>query len=159
MTEDPSPEVHVHAVFALGDIGRADGHGWHLRSAAAIALGRIGADAKLAVPSLTASLDDMDGDVRVCAIEALGRIGPEAQVAAAGLIERLHDKHAAVRSAAARTLGQIGPGAKAALSALDRLAHDPEDYVQRSRCRSHGKNWRRVIGQAVISRSAANCSA
>jgi HEAT repeat protein len=46
-----------------------------VRSAAALALGEIGPEAKDAVPDLRAALKDQDGDVRRAAAEALRKIG------------------------------------------------------------------------------------
>lgn len=53
--------------------------------AAAVALGRIGPEAKPAVPHLIELLNDRDGEVRGAAAEALGRIGPSALPAATKL--------------------------------------------------------------------------
>jgi HEAT repeat protein len=50
----------------------------NVRSNAAFALGRIGAEAKTALPQLVPLLKDSDADVRSNAAEALGRIGAEA---------------------------------------------------------------------------------
>ena len=52
-----------------------------VRLAAAWALGKIGPDAKTAVPALTKLLKDKRSDVRRAAAFSLGEIGPEAKTA------------------------------------------------------------------------------
>jgi len=56
------------------------------------ALGRIGPEAKEAVPALIKTLEDKDWNVRVCTAWALGQIGPEAKAAAPALCKLLEDK-------------------------------------------------------------------
>ena len=64
---------------------------------AARALSSLGAEAKDAVPALTAALSDKDASVRAYAAHALGAIGEGAQSAAASLINLAVDKDVRVR--------------------------------------------------------------
>ena len=54
---------------------------------AALALGKIGPDAKAAVPLLTKLLKDEERQVQVAAIHALGGIGPDSKPAVPALRE------------------------------------------------------------------------
>ena len=60
-----------------------------VRQTAAGALGKIGPEAKAAVPDLSKALKDEDKYVRQTAVRALGDIGPEARDAVPALIEAL----------------------------------------------------------------------
>jgi HEAT repeat protein len=62
-----------------------------VRAAAAMALARIGSQAKAAVPALIKALKDKDPDVRREAARALGQMGPAAQEAVPALLEALRD--------------------------------------------------------------------
>jgi HEAT repeat protein len=84
------------------------------RVLAAMGLAGFGADAKEAVPALTASLrQDKDNRVRYRAAEALGAIGPDAASALPVLKDALHDRAPEVRLAAAAALKKIEPGTSA----------------------------------------------
>lgn len=85
-------------------------------------LGRIGPQARAAVPALIEALQDPDSfTVRGYAAEALRRIGPDAKSAVAALIEALQDKSVHVRSQAAYALAHVGPEASAALPELKKM--------------------------------------
>ncbi|MEZ2236475.1 HEAT repeat domain-containing protein, partial [Microcoleus sp.] len=103
-----------------------------VRKSAASALGRIGAEAKTAVPQLIPLLKDSDADVRSSAADALGRIGAEAKTALPQLILLLKDSDANVRSSAAFVLGSIGAEAKTALPQLILLLKDSDANVRSS---------------------------
>jgi HEAT repeat protein len=89
-----------------------------VRTFAASRLGRLGAEAKAAVPVLAAALRDREAGVREQAALALGKIGHAAWTAAPGLGQALKDRDAGVRRQAARSLGELGPDAHAAVAPL-----------------------------------------
>ena len=79
-----------------------------LRRSIVEALGRIGPEAKEAVPLIVRSLkDDYDPNVRVAAVEALGEIGSEATEAVPALVEALEDYDSEVGQRAAKALKKI----------------------------------------------------
>jgi len=86
---------------------------------AALALARIGAASKTALPQLLelAQHDDNIG-VRVNAIIALGCIGAEPERVVPVLIEKLKDDQGAIQYAAILGLYRMGPAAKDAIPAL-----------------------------------------
>ena len=88
------------------------------RSAAAVALGRLGPDAAGAVSGLAALLWDDEEEVRANAAWALGQVGPAAVEAVGGLVGALFDDSHAVRGRAAVALGALGPSAPLAEEAL-----------------------------------------
>jgi len=77
------------------------------RRAAAYALGKMGPEAKMAIPALTELLRDKDTEVRQAAAYALGAMGPEANTAIPALTELLKDEYEQVRKAAAEALKKI----------------------------------------------------
>lgn len=87
-------------------------------SNAARTLGRIGPEAKAAVPVLTELLTHKEQSTRYNAASALGKIGPEAKAAVPALTDLLKDQSIFNRGAAAEALGKIGPEAKAAKNAM-----------------------------------------
>ncbi len=107
-------------------------------SLAAQALGKIGPNAKAAVPALLEGLYDEDKDpiVGSCAAEALGKIGPHAVPA---LVEALNNEHEDVRSLAAKALGKIGPDAKATVPALLEALNDEDEDVRSLAAEALGK--------------------
>jgi hypothetical protein len=74
---------------------------------AAEAMGKIGPDAKAAIPALIAALKDNDKEVRRAATYALSNIGPEAKAAVPALTKALKDKDGNVRVYAAKALEKI----------------------------------------------------
>jgi vesicle coat complex subunit len=81
-------------------------------------LGKIGPDAKAAVPAIIKALKDDNALVRGGATEALAEIAPYNRDVVLALIEALKDKEPQVRGAAAKALSRIGPPAKDAVPAL-----------------------------------------
>jgi hypothetical protein len=80
------------------------------RAMAALALGRMGPTARMAVPYLIADLRDQDAKVREMAAWALGQIGSEfARPAVPALAPLLRDPDPRVRLAAAQALRKIDP--------------------------------------------------
>lgn len=75
------------------------------RYCAAIALGRIGPEAKASVPALLDLLEkDPDSDVRAWAASALGDIQGEDEKVIAALEKALNDEHKRVRTFAKKGL-------------------------------------------------------
>jgi HEAT repeat protein len=99
-----------------------------IRLAAAQTLWSLGANAKDAVPQLTAALEDTSPEVRANVAMALELVGPEAGPAVTALTSRLRDVDWNVRQHAAKALGAIGPAAKGAIPALVRASND--DYTR-----------------------------
>ena len=95
-----------------------------VRGSAAMAMGRIGADAKDAVPALISALQDEDDEVRSSAAAALGDIGAADRDAVPALINALQDDHFVVRRSAAAALGDIGADARDAVPALIDVLQD-----------------------------------
>jgi HEAT repeat protein len=115
----------------MADVYHLIGHlkSGHTRLAAASALGRMGAEAKAAVPALIELLTDCDPAVRQIAIWALNEIGDQANLVVPALIEmfRGDEWH---KEAAATTLGAIGPEAGAAVPALASALNDNSSRVR-----------------------------
>ena len=130
-----------------------------VRRTAALALGDIGPDAKVAVPVLIELLKDEDEDVWRAATIALGQMGSDAKAsipaladvkrsgkdsscyafdamadigsaAVPTLIDFLKDKDQHVRHDAAFALARTGPEARAAIPTLLELLKDQEHYVR-----------------------------
>lgn len=97
---------------------------------ASIALGKMGPDAKAAVPTLTKALKDTEGRVRAAAARALGRVGAQARSSAASVVELLKDPDPAVRASAAGALHGIETESKDAVPALVSLLNDSDARVR-----------------------------
>ncbi len=95
---------------------------FEVRAGAAEALGRLGPQAKAAVPKLTEALTS--GRSAVAAAEALGKIGAEARGAAPKLLDALRADDETLGRAAAAALAQLMPLAKNDQDALTRLLGD-----------------------------------
>ena len=104
------------------------------RLRAAKALGRLGAEAKSAVPELLISLNDSDADVRRATLKALGLIVGSTRVSDAitVLILDLQDADVGFRFRAAKALATYGKDAAAALPALQSALNDPDKDVRRA---------------------------
>ncbi len=113
------------------------------RAMAAMALGKMGPSAKLAVPVLAEAVVDRDLNVRYYAAEALESVGPGAKAAVPALIKALDTfpggspplegpqrYYADTRSVAAEALGAIGPGARQAVPALRKALKDQDSSVR-----------------------------
>ena len=83
----------------------------NVRKDAAYTLGKLGPDAKIAIPLLIKTLKDEKADVREAAVHALGCIGQEAKTIVPVLIDLLKDENFGVRKTAVSALGNIGVAA------------------------------------------------
>ncbi len=81
-------------------------------------LGKLGADAKSAVPALVKALSNEDNTICWHAARTLGSIGPDAAAAAPALIKGLGNEDPDVRAYAAFTLGRIGSESDDVVDAL-----------------------------------------
>jgi HEAT repeat protein len=110
------------------------------RACVLVALGRIGANAKEAIPALQAVLQDRDEPppYRCLAAEALGKIGPSAKIAVPALMRVLKDDEntALLQSYAAEALGNIGADAKEALPLLKEAVTERRTLVRRAAAKS-----------------------
>ena len=113
---------------------------------AAELLGRIGPEARQAVPALIEAVKAPDPVLCACAVEALGKIGPDAKQAIPAIVERLGDHRRAkallephrwtyagrleVGIRAWTALGKMGPDAAVAL--IPALSHGDKDIRQRA---------------------------
>lgn len=87
---------------------------WQVRWYATVALGRIGPEARAAVPRLIELLDSEDAEMRLATIGALGSIGPDAAAAVPRLLEiRRGNADGQVRS-----VSQVQKAAAAALAKI-----------------------------------------
>jgi CubicO group peptidase (beta-lactamase class C family) len=137
LLSDKDPFVSGKAADALSRIGKGsvphlisaltDGER-NVRWCAAIALGKIGAEAWEAVPMLSTALRDSDDNVRWSAAVALGGMGTRAREAIPALIRCLHDSDEDVRRGADMALDAIDPGRRSrtpdwrgAVAAIDSL--------------------------------------
>ncbi|HVK16173.1 MAG TPA: HEAT repeat domain-containing protein [Fimbriiglobus sp.] len=97
------------------------------RKRAAVALGRMGAAAKPAIPALIRAFSDEQNCA--AAVDALGLIGP---TAIPDLLEEMKKKEKPLRWRAAIALGRIGPAAKDAVPALVAALKEDEESMVRS---------------------------
>jgi HEAT repeat protein len=146
--DDRETAVRKAAARSLWQAGRVAGQGTGIarltaalgdkddfvREYAARTLGRIGPDAKVAVPALLQRLaKDEERDVREHAAKSLGLIGAQAigpllPDTVKALIKGLEDEAADVRENSARSLGQLG--ATEAIPDLHLIAEDPQPRVR-----------------------------
>jgi HEAT repeat protein len=94
-------------------------------------LGRMGSEARAAVPALIEALGRQDEVVRGHAARTLAAIGPEASDAVPALVTTLGDSDPLVKAYAAYALGQIGQRSEAAVEKLLETAFDTDPKVRR----------------------------
>jgi HEAT repeat protein len=99
---------------------------------AALALCRLMASARPAVPDLVRFLEDTDGDKRETAAFALGFLGPNARDAVPALLKKLSDSRPGVRRRAADALGMVGVKNEDVLTRLEALCEDDSGLVRLS---------------------------
>jgi hypothetical protein len=102
----------------------------NLKAAAAVVLGRIGPDARDAVPALIELLGDEDLSVRELATVVLGRIGPDARDAVPALIKLLGDEDGEVRRQTAEALVHIGRGSRDLVAELIQFLRDEDRDIR-----------------------------
>jgi HEAT repeat protein len=125
-------ERHPAAIPALVTVVKEDDFG---RLNAALALGQIGPEAKLAIPALVAALDDEGRLTRVEVACALWRINKH-PAAIPALLKVLKERERGWRRQAAEALGRLGPGAKAAVPALVEALWDDDESVRQRAAQS-----------------------
>src|SRR5262245_51356484 len=86
-----------------------------VRKGAAMALGKLGPEAKAAVPSVIGAMHDPDESVRQMASEAVGQLGYDALMA---LVESLRSADPELRELAANVLVSLGPDATTLVPAM-----------------------------------------
>ncbi len=128
LLNDPSGNVRANTCEALGNLGPASAPAVsklieklkdkNVSNFAIRALGKIGTDAKEAVPALIPFLHNKDVYLRSDAALALNGIGEGAKQAIPDLLKAIHDEDSNVRYGAFNTLREIGPDAKAAIPDL-----------------------------------------
>ena len=108
------------------------------RQSAAMALAKIGTEAKKVVPALIETLVDDDFRIRRSAAGALGKIGPGAAAALPKLIEMLkdQDENSLVRQYAATALARIGPRSKGVEAGLVEALSDENPKVHEAAVRA-----------------------
>jgi HEAT repeat protein len=94
------------------------------------ALGKIGPEARPAVPSLTTLVASKDQYLRAASAEALGQIGPEAKTAVPVLTTALDDAESMVRLQSALALWRIERSEKSVPVLLGLFKDDKSAYVR-----------------------------
>jgi HEAT repeat protein len=109
----------------------SDQDDWEARQKAADNLGKLGPEAKAALPDLRERLAiDEDDDVRSSALRAIANIEQDKSALIPLLQTYLKDIYTQVRAVAAEYLLMLGPAAKNALGALwDRLSQEDDEEV------------------------------
>ena len=100
------------------------------RAKAAEAIGRLGAEGKLALPALLLALRDEGEAVRQNALRAIIAIGPDSR-AVDTLTISLRDSDEVVRALSATALGGLGPLARRSIPALREALQDRDENVQK----------------------------
>lgn len=106
-----------------------------VRSAAAVALGQIGPDAKTAVPNLIWALSDRETEVRMYAALGLRGIGPDAKDAVPELLRALNDDDLSIYIYAGYALGNIGINLQQAMT-ITHVLKDNDPSVRTAAARA-----------------------
>ncbi len=119
--EDASPEALNHVISAFVSLRGAgvpdligvleDEKLSAVRPRVAAILGRMGTEAKSAIPVLTKVVADKNPVARREALFALAQMGPDAKEAVPAAIKALDDENEDIRYAACFVLGRVGPDA------------------------------------------------
>src|SRR5262249_12364066 len=96
-----------------------------------ITLGRIGPNAKSAVPQLLNYLENPDSFIRAATARALGGIGPDAKEAVPALKALLEDEDKSARVWAAFALARISGDTERKIRYLIKLWKDDREYPPR----------------------------
>jgi HEAT repeat protein len=108
------------------------------RQQAALALGEMGGDAKIAIQRLIKALNDSDITTSRAAFDSLIKIGTPSRDDLLALQTALKDAKPEVKRYAAGAIGQIGPDAANAVDDLLQSATDNDDRVREAAIRSIG---------------------
>jgi HEAT repeat protein len=100
-----------------------------VRVQAAKSLGRLGSDARRAVPDLTALVQESDEGLCAAALGALASIGPEAKDAPA-LGKGLQSPSAEIRRLSMEALARLGPKASGAVPSLKAALKDGDKAIK-----------------------------
>jgi len=100
------------------------------RECAVRTLGRMGKDAKAAVPELAAALKDSEPMFRREALFALARIGPQSAIILPQIEAELSDPTPEVEYAAIYALGKIGPASKIAAADLRKNLTSDDEFLK-----------------------------
>lgn len=92
-------------------------------------LGKMGPDAKEALPALLELLKAEKAERPTTVLNVIAAIGPEAEAAVPAIVELMKDRDEGVRSSAAMVAWAIGPKAKDAVPALITLLDDKSSMV------------------------------
>ncbi len=104
-----------------------------VRASAAYSLGRIRADVRAAIPTLSEALNSEDALLGVNAAGSLIRIDPSLNdTSLKALLKGLKDNRSYVRNSAIRALGQMGQDAREAVSELARALKDEDKWCRLS---------------------------
>ena len=110
------------------------------RARVAEALGKIGPEAGLAIPTLLNKLrNELDETTSRVMVDALAKIGPPAKQDMYLLRGALKDINPQVRAYAATSIGAIGPDAGSLLALLTEAARDRQVVVRHNAVKSLGK--------------------
>ena len=134
---NPDTAVAANAVEALASLGEPAVPALidalrieKIRPAVARILGRMGPQAKKAVPALAEiAVRDDRVPARCEALMALGAIGPDAAPSVPAVVEALHGAREDVCYAACYALGRMGPSAIAAEPDLRKKLSDPNESL------------------------------
>jgi len=99
-----------------------------VRKESAIAIRKIGPEAKSAVPALIKALKTSEPEVQVEILDALAQIGPAAKPAIPEAVELLGSPDPIVRYTAIYLLGQLGEAAEDAAPALEKIYSGPDEF-------------------------------
>jgi len=136
------PMTREHAVDALSRFGEQavpvlteaiSDPDFNVRTLAMFSLGRMGAQAKSALPKIVATLADRDQTIRLYAAGALRMLGPAAAETAPDVVRAaVADPSAEVREMAAGALQSMGSSAKEVSERLLQqiAATDPDEAVK-----------------------------
>jgi HEAT repeat protein len=100
------------------------------RAKAAVALGKAGKDARVAMPALLDALRDTDEKVRDLVADALDQAGPPAADDFPALSTALRDDDPDVRTYAVSALGDLGEPSWEEIDRVRELTKDPDPYVR-----------------------------
>jgi serine/threonine protein kinase/HEAT repeat protein len=120
--------MSILEVLALSEDLKSDDP--ETRAKAAVALGKAGKDARVAMPALLDALRDTDEKVRDLVADALDQAGPPAADDFPALSTALRDDDPDVRTYAVSALGDVGEPSWEEIDRVRELTKDPDPYVR-----------------------------